>query len=177
MSKTKPLQLLKEDALTVDCVNSLLSYDAISGHFTWLVDPCTGPRRKGTRAGCLDQTGYWLIKIGQKRYMAHRLAWFSVHGSWPNLDIDHINGDRNDNRLENLREASRSENCANRRLQSSGKSGFKGIHWNKKLNKWQVGLKQGQLKKHIGVFKDLEDAKSAYLRAATETFGAFARQP
>jgi hypothetical protein len=177
MSFTKKQQLEKESLLTAEKVKSLLHYDPNTGDFTWLCDPHTGPRRKGSIAGVIGNFGYRLIKISQKRYLAHRLAWLMVHGSWPEFDVDHINGDRGDNRIENLRAATRAENCANRRLESFGVSGAKGVFWNKKLEKWQVGLKKGKLRKHVGLFSDLNEAKAAYVREAEKFFGQFARKP
>jgi len=176
MSTIKKQQLEKESLLTANEVKKLLHYDPETGFFTWLCDPFTGPRRKGTIAGVIGSFGYRSIKIAQIKYMAHRLAWLVTYGSWPIFDVDHINGRQDDNRIENLREASRSENCANRHLESFGVSGFKGVFWNKKLGKWQVGLKKGKLRKHVGLFSDLNEAKAAYVREAEKFFGRFARK-
>lgn len=177
MSNTKQQQIAKESLLTAEKVKQLMHYDPNTGDFTWMCDPRMGRKRKGTIAGVTTNLGYRHIKIEQMKFMAHRLAWLVTYGSWPVFDIDHINGCKVDNRIENLREATRSNNCGNRRLESFGVSGFKGVHWNKKLGKWQVGIKKGGIKKHLGLFTDLEEAKATYLRAATDAFGEFARQP
>lgn len=177
MSSTKQQQISKESLLTAEKVKKLMHYDPNTGDFTWMCDPRMGRKRKGTIAGVTGNLGYRHIKIEQMKYMAHRLAWLVTYGSWPVFDIDHINGCRADNRIENLREATRSDNCANRRLESFGVSGFKGVHWNKKLEKWQVGIKRGEFRKHLGLFANLDEAKAAYVRGAEELFGSFSRKP
>lgn len=177
MSITKQQQLKKESLLTAEKVKQLLLYNPEIGSFTWLADPKMGRKRRGTVAGVIANTGYRHIKIDQLKYMAHRLAWLVVHGSWPEFDVDHINGHLDDNRIENLREATRSDNCANRRLESFGVSGFKGVHWNKKLGKWQVGIKKDGVKKYLGLFTNIDEAKATYVAEAEKLFGPFSRKP
>ncbi len=157
--------------MTQEMLRSLVEYDADTGLFTWL------ERRGGTadangRAGGLQKTGYVSIVIGNKRYLAHRLAWFYVHGAWPQHQIDHVNGDRADNRLSNLREATNRQNQANRKVTSS--SGVKGVSWSKTKRKWVAGIYTNKKRTYIGYFDDKAAASAAYMAKARELFGEFA---
>jgi len=107
-------------------------------------------------------------------YKAHRLAWLYVHGEWPPEQLDHINGQRDDNRVENLRSATRAENAGNSKRRADNTSGFKGVYWNAQRSKWQAKIRRGQLEKHLGLFVCKEDAAEAYRRAAADVFGEFA---
>lgn len=102
--------------LTISRLKQLLSYDADTGEFTRIVD--CGNRKAGEIAGA-DSHGYVVIRIDRKNYLAHRLAWFYCTGVWAVATIDHKNGIRNDNRLDNLREAEHTLNNANQ-LKASG---------------------------------------------------------
>lgn len=98
--------------------------------------------------------GYKVGRIRGRNFMAHVAAWAYMHGEWPDGDIDHINGDRSDNRIENLRVVSRSENLRNKGLCARNKSGEIGIYWGKDRNKWRVELSG----KKIGSFDTMDDA-------------------
>lgn len=91
------------------------------------------------------------------------------------VDVDHINGDGLDNRRSNLRLATRSENMGNRPMQANNSSGFKGVTWNKKLNKWQAQIKGRGRSITLGCFDNLEEAALIYDEAARKYFGEFAR--
>lgn len=96
------------------------------GCFRWKVS--RGPKRVGDVAGCLNTIGYRQIQLDGKVYKEHRLIWFYLHGVWPKNEIDHINNQRNDNRIENLREATRSQNSFNTKVRKTNKStGHKNI--------------------------------------------------
>ena len=101
----------KENALTHDRLSSLLEYNAESGAFRWLKKPHKRNHNiVGDIAGYNQKGGYIIIQIDKQRYFAHRVAWFYVYGVWPTDEIDHINGDKLNNSIENLREATASEN-------------------------------------------------------------------
>lgn len=150
-----------------------LSYEPETGVFTRLVG--SGGYAPGTTAGFTSKGGYVAIGFGGRRHPAHRLAWFYCYGVWPSGMIDHINGDPQDNRIVNLREADDSLNQANRKLSPKTTSGLKGVTWNKRCRKWQAAVKVRGKNYHLGLFVDPQEAHQAYLRAATKHFGEFAR--
>jgi hypothetical protein len=129
----------------------------------------------GAIAGCRQSRGYWHIRISRRLYMVHRLAWLYVTGEWPMGHIDHINGDRSDNRFVNLRVATNSENARNSRRRINNACGYKGVHYKKRLNKFVAQIHVDGGVYHLGVFKTAFEAHPAYYRAAKERFGAFAR--
>ena len=114
----------------------------------------------GCIAGNAGALGYVQIMVCRKRYYAHRLAWLFVHGYWPKA-LDHVNGDRADNRLHNLREVSSSVNMRNRRMSGNNTSGVTGVCWDYEKGKWRVQISINRKQKHLGYFDDLGDAKEA----------------
>lgn len=142
-----------------------IHYDAETGVFAWAV--AGRGIRVGAKAGAKTSEGYWQIKLGFKVYRAHRLAWFLVHGVWPDGAIDHINGDRLDNRIANLRIASHSVNMQNKRVaMANNKScGLLGVTWNKQHRKWQSKLMANGRMYHVGYFVSAEAAHASYLDA------------
>lgn len=124
---------------------------------------------KGSVAGNINANGYRYISLRSKRYLAHRLAWFYVNGVWPENDIDHSDGNRDNNSFSNLREATRSQNLAN--TKHRGGDAPKGVHFMKNRGTWNAKIGN----KHIGAFKTKEEAAEAYRVAATNKFGEFAR--
>lgn len=164
----------QELLISAEDIRNILSYDPASGLFLWKVDRSYRVKA-GYKAGHVTPLGYHAIEIAGRKFMAHRLAWLIVSGKWPAFDIDHLNGDRLDNRIENLREASRSENCSNKLSRCDSKSGVKGVFWNKKLSKWQAQISKNGKQIYLGVFETMDEAKAAYRRAAAELHGPFAR--
>ena len=97
---------------------------------------------------------------------AHRLAWLYVHGVWPPHEVDHINGDRSDNRIANLRLATRQQNSENRHgAQSNSKTGLVGVSWHKRAGKWQAHIRVKGRTRYLGLFESTQDACMAYLQA------------
>ena len=129
-------------------------------------DPTTGEiarvvAHKKT-VGSIDAYGYRVIRLGTKAYKAHRLAWAITYGYIPTLSIDHINGNKLDNRLSNLREASHKGNIVNRGKPCTNSSGFKGVSWHKGRGLWVATLAG----KTLGYFDIPEQASSVYKEAA-----------
>lgn len=132
--------------------------------------------RNGMEAGSVSKTdGYVYVKFRQKRIGVHRVVYYMHHGVMPS-EIDHINRVRNDNRIENLREATtHSQNGGNQSLQTREKtSKFKGVCWDKNRCKWMASIKFNGKRMYLGRYEDEVSAARAYNTAATNYFGEFA---
>jgi len=150
-------------------LKELLWYDAQTGVFRWRRERKYGLIKPWTVAGWIDG-GYTRIQIGQKCHLAHRLAWLYEFGVWPSKDIDHINGNRDDNRLCNLRDVPRKINAQNRKAASSNNSsGFLGVSKHVRTGKFTAGIYIQGKRKHLGVFETAEQAHEAYLAAKRES--------
>jgi hypothetical protein len=158
--------------ITAEELRKYVNYDQESGEFRWLI--IRGRASKSYTAGSKHRNGYLSFMIGGRRYSAHRIAWLFVHGEWPPNLIDHINGDKADNRISNLRLATKSQNGANRRKSKNNVSGFKGVTWIKRSQKWQAQLYVNGQMKYLGTFDQVEDASEAYRAGAIKHFGEFA---
>lgn len=162
------ISVANQSCLTADEARRLLSYDPKTGEFVWLV--ATAIRTKvGAVAGRNGTNGYREISIFSKKYKAHRVAWLISHGEWPRGYVDHINGDRLDNRLANLRIASTSENLQNlRKACRNNESGYLGVSRIKLSGKWVARIRINYARIHIGTFNDPETAYAAYLAKKRE---------
>ena len=154
--------------LTQDSLKDVLSYDPETGEFYWLVKP-SARVFLGQRAGSLDAKGYRCIKIDGKTYKAHRLAWLWEHGEWPKLDLDFINRDTDDNRISNLREATKEQNGGN----SKARKGLKGAYWHKREQVWFSAINIDGRHNFLGNFDSEQSAHMAYCKAAKVKFGEF----
>lgn len=156
-------------------LHELLDYSPETGEFTWR-KTMGGFAIAGSIAGCPNSAGYVLIRIDKVKYQRSRLAWAYVHGAMPHSDIDHIDGNRQNDRISNLRLATRQENKRNSLAPSNSVSGVKGVFWNSKRSKWQARIcisDNPPSRKHLGYFHDLEEAKAAVVSASNEYFGKF----
>lgn len=149
--------------LNAEFVKTVLHYDQETGVFTWRLN--VNRVKKGQNAGSFDNHGYLKIKINGVGYKAHRLAWLISHGEWPKHEIDHIDRDRANNRLSNLREATRFENSLNQDNRSN--TGLAGIRW----VGYRVTIKAKGKKFWIGNFDTVEEAQEAYLAASQKYRG------
>lgn len=157
----------------LNLVKQSLLYFPESGEFHWRVT--TGRSVAGTIAGSIYGTGHRIIKVNQCRYLAHRLAWAIVHEEEPPPLIDHRNGDPSDNRIANLREATRAQNAMNSKLYRNSKSGIKGVSWDKVSRKWAVSIYANGKGINLGRFDHKSTAAAAYRTAAEGMHGEFAR--
>ncbi len=144
-----------------------LSYDLITGVFRW--------RQTGKFAGCVNGTGYRLIGFNGQLYLAHRLAWFYVYvyGAWPAKGLDHIDGDKLNNSIRNLREASHLENSNNTGPRKNNISGVKGVSWDAFNCKWRATINVNGKQKSLGRYVRIEDAAKAYKNASRRIHGYF----
>lgn len=162
------------EEISVADVNSVLRYESESGEFIWLKYSSRGAI--GTKAGNVCRhLGYRRIQIRGRSYYAHRLAFLLMTGRWPVGEIDHLDLDRSNNKWENLRECSHSQNGQNCRPRRTNKSGFKGVSFDRRRNKWRACISVGGKSLSLGMFYDKADAAAAYDIAAIEHFGANAR--
>lgn len=154
-------------------LRELLSYDPETGVLTWKprVETAFATKRAASTwnaryAGkdALTSHNGWGYRRGSVRgalYCTHRVAWALSYNEWPNGQIDHINGDRSDNRLANLRLVSHAENGRNQQMPSTSTSGVVGVHWYKKFQKWQAHITVSRRTKFLGYFDDLTEAVAA----------------
>lgn len=160
-----------------DALRELTSYNPDTGHLTWrkrerrwfrATRDCHAwnARYSGTRAfDTDDKRGYRQGSFLGKQFKAHRVAWFLHHGSWPENEIDHVNGNKSDNRITNLRDAARTENCKNLPLGKSNKSGVIGVSWSQARKKWAASIKVNRRDIFLGRYDDLKDAQEARRKA------------
>ena len=160
--------------LTAERLREVLAYDPETGAFSWKV--ARGPNRAGGPAGNVNKViGYLQIRIDYVLYYGQRLAWLYMTGAWPGKDIDHRDADKTNNRFENLREATMSQNIANSGMFAHNKSGLKGVSWYKPSGKWCAKIKIMQKSYNLGYFDCPAAAHFAYIIAADKAFGEFAR--
>ena len=160
-------------SITAERLRELLNYDPKTGEFRWRVSFANG-RHIGDIAGSQTMHGYRAIRINGRCYYEHRLAWLYQMGFWPSGGLDHININRVDNRLSNLRESTQSLNLANSPVRVDNSSGFKGVSWNKRRNKRHAAINAG-MRIHLGYFDKPHLAYAAVCLAARKRFGEFAR--
>lgn len=146
--------------IPIDRLRQQLTYDPASGVLRRVVGP-----NAGRIEGAKSSNGYLKLRLDGVNLYVHRVAWALVHGARPSHDIDHINGERDDNRLSNLRVLRRHENLQNMRKRRPGASGVRGITWDKQTQTWRAQLSTQGKRINIGRFKDKEMAEAAYLEA------------
>lgn len=153
--------------LTQEYLKKKVHYNPETGVFTWLWVFTRGKHRTGFRAGSLsNKHGYRSIVIDGVAYKEHRLAWLYVYGHWPDNILDHINGDRADNRISNIRLATRKLNAENRRNPITGHStGFMGVVWRGRLKKYEARIHVDKKYVYLGLYDTPEAAHAAYLCA------------
>ena len=156
---------MKKRSINIDLMKKYLTYDERTGIFNRRVSVSGKNGRAGSVAGTLTPSGYISISILGTSYSAHRLAWLYVNGEEPPEFIDHINGVRNDNRICNLRCATRSQNGMNRGIPINNTSGYKGVTWSKKSGKWNAYIRKDGKRMHLGYFDNIEDAAISARRA------------
>ena len=158
----------------LDGLEKVLRYEPDTGHLFWLVDR---PRKTkaGDKAGHENKQGYIEIRYNFKNFAAHRVAWYLHTEQDPRgLTIDHINGDRSDNRFSNLRIATHAENARNKRKSEGMTSKYKGVYWYKRYGKWKATIGHEGKCIHLGYFHDEYEAHLAYCKAAVKLQGEFA---
>ena len=161
--------------ITASELRALFAYDPQTGIFTrkFATHGKGGSKPIGSVAGFDATDGRRYMDIQGKRYYAHRLAWLYMTGDWP-VEVDHRNCDPLDNRWDNLRLATRSQNNANMPIKRHNTSGFKGVSWNRRRNLWRAQICVNKRRYDLGHYRTPQQASEAYNQAAQRHFGEFA---
>jgi hypothetical protein len=165
------IDIKSEADLTKEVLFDLFSY--FDGVLFWK-RPSSNRIKIGSLAGSKEGCGYIQVRIAGKRYKAHRLI-FKMHNDFYPKEIDHINGIRDDNRIENLRQATRIQNARNVKTATNNSSGVKNVTWHKRLKKWSVSISVNNKSKHVCYTNDLDVAKLEAIKARKQYFGDFAK--
>lgn len=153
--------------ITSEELRQVLSYDKNTGVFIWSKN-MGGFAKAGSIAGATDSKGYRQIRVKKKLYLAHRLAWLYVHGKFPDLHLDHIDRNPQNNAISNLRECSRFENHQNMSLRRNSTSGFTGVCYEARFKKWTAHISFNGKTIVVGRFKTKELAIEARIKAKKE---------
>jgi HNH endonuclease len=154
--------------LTADQARQIFDYDRESGQLTFAAT--------GVPAGFKSGMGYLYVRIDGRdpSYLVHRVIWLIVHGKWPVRHVDHKNGNKVDNAINNLREATPAENLRNMKMHRDNAIGLKGASWSMTKKKFRADIMVAGKRFFLGYYKTAEEAHHAYCRAAVEKHGEFA---
>lgn len=165
-SKPIPSNELLHELFVYDQANGVLRYrKAVNG----------SGKSAGDEAGYICPTGYLMVGISYKRYLTHRLIWKMEYGTDAVDGIDHIDGCKLNNRIENLRDANQSQNGANAKLGKGNKSGVKGVFWWSQASKWQAKIMLRRETYDLGRYDTIEEAAEAVKAGRERLHGEFAR--
>lgn len=153
-------------------LEEIVSYNPETGVFYWK-NLKNKNKKFGAEVKSKEKEGYIVINHKGKQYRAHRIAWLFYYGYMPIKGIDHINRDKTDNRIANLRLANDSQNAANVGLNKNNKTGVPGIFWCKKSSKWRLRTIFMGNRVELGRFKTKEEAAKAYFNFKSEHYGEF----
>jgi len=165
--------MAKTDLITQDLLKEHLHYDPETGLFRKIKTAKVNQEFLWKETGSIGGKGYLYIRFAGFYCLAHRLAWLYVHGSFPNGYIDHINGDKTDNRISNLRDCSNSENLHNTGLSSRNTSGYKGVSWSRRAKKYRASIKVNSKYHYLGSFDSAYEAHLAYIEASKKMVPGF----
>lgn len=165
------------DRITALEVADYLTYEPETGYLYWRFSP-GGPVAGGSVAGSVTKKGYRIVRLSQRPYRAHALAWALSHGRWPDGEIDHINGDKDDNRIVNLRDSTRKQNMANRGASKRSRTGARGVRPTV-AGTFIVQISHDARTICLGTYPTKEEAAAAYIGASIALHGnyAFAMRP
>lgn len=182
----RPFEIKKDKLydIGVDELSKIFNYDSVSGEIKWSISrplehfasngsmKMFNSLRGGKLCGVIDSKGYLHIQVYNYQLKGHRLAFYIYHG-WLPKEVDHINGNRSDNRIENLRPCDRSRNSMNKKISSNNKCGLKGVYWSKSDNKYRAQIWLNGASVIIGTFSCKFEAHKAYCKEADKIFKEF----
>jgi hypothetical protein len=151
-----------------------MSYNPETGQLFW-IKKTHGVDRVGREVGSMHNAGYKQTRFDKKMYLCHHIAWYLYYGKWPVSELDHKDGDRLNNRIGNLREATRQQNQQNRVSREGSTSKYKGVNWDRHRNKWATYIKYDGKVHNLGRFDLEEEAAMKYNEYALKYFGEYAR--
>lgn len=159
---------------SIETIRATFDYDPVTGAIRWKVRPayCI---QVGDTAGAIDRQGYLRIQFKGRQYQGHHIAWAHHFGEPPPDRLDHRNLHKADNRIENLRPATPSQNNGNHPAKVGTSSKLKGVCWNKQCRRWQAQIKVRGKSIYLGLFEDEMKAHEAYVASAKLHFGEYAR--
>lgn len=174
--------------ITPEYIRELLDYDPATGDFVWRrrklrngferMDKIWNSRLAGKPvAKRRHRHGHLQIGIYCRNYMYHRIAWAHYYGEWPEIDLDHKNGNPSDNRITNLRLATESQNLCNAKIRIDNTSGVKGVSWSRREKKWYSYITKDSKMINIGIYHCFGQAVAARKRVEKELHGDFVRRP
>ena len=147
--------------IDLEKARQMLAYDQNSGNFYWRESPRIGVKA-GSQAGTINSKGYRLIKIDGRHILAHRLAWYFVHGRLPFDQIDHIDCNRDNNCIKNLRECNNAQNAQRSSVGKINKTGHRGICYLPRHKKYQASIGYNNKRKNLGLYQDFDEAVEVY---------------
>jgi hypothetical protein len=153
--------------ITEETLKKRLNLNKETGVFTW--------NSTGKLAGYTNPDGYCFIRLNYRLYRVHRLVWLYEKGYFPSKELDHIDGNPSNNRLNNLRECSSSENKCNATLRKDNTSKIKGVHFYKAAQKWQVYLSYKKTRHFLGYYESFLDACCVIITARQKLHKEFAK--
>lgn len=154
--------------ITLEYINEYLIYDALTGN---LYQRKKRPKiQVGALAGGITKKGYRYIQLNGKKYPSHHIVWFLETGNFPQKQIDHIDGNKLNNNFLNLRQVTNKQNTENRGKQKNNKTGYKGVSFNNRLQKYVAQIQHNYKPIYIGVYKTANEAHLAYEAKAKELF-------
>ena len=167
--------------ITPELLRQLFRYDAETGHLIWLPRPpemfegkeknncgSWNAKNAGKIAGTIDAKGYRRTRVNGVSILMHRIVWAIIHGRWPEQCIDHIDHNKLNNRIENLRDCSSLQNFRNQRLSKHNTSGVSGVSWSKANQKWHVRIGNGGSRKYLGHYPSFDEAVAVKRKAERE---------
>lgn len=160
------------NTLTQELVKELFDYR--DGELYWKIKPAWGVAIGDIAGWAKNNRGYRSVHIRKKTYLIHRVVFLYHHGYLPQF-VDHINGDASNNRIENLRQATKAQNCQNAKTRVDNTSGYKGVHFDKRTNKWVVRVRKNGRYVCVGTFTCLELAGLVSQEVRDLYYGKFAK--
>lgn len=163
---------MQKDTIIIENAAQLFDYDPETGIVSWKAKVGNGKIKAGDRAGAVRSSGYRVIRLKIGNLFEHRVVWFLHNGVLPDCQIDHINRNKTDNRIQNLRLAPRNEadNLQNLGLRKDNKTGLAGVRWHNSSKKWESRIRVAKVYIYLGVFDSFFDAVCARKSAELKYF-------